>query len=75
MVETLLFTVLLPNIIKKKRKGVIKMCNHNECPYRKHCKFSPDYDPEYESDWENKFGWVLPENVNEMEECYSFLDV
>ena len=50
------------------------MCNRNECPYRKHCKFSPDYDPEYESDWENKFGWVLPENVNEMEECYSFLD-
>ena len=57
--------------------GDLEMCNHNECPYRKRCKFSPDYDPEYESDggWESKFGWILPENINEMEECYSFLDV
>ena len=70
MDETLLF--ILDG--KEYRKEELEMCNHNECPYRKHCKFSPDYDPEYESDWENKFGWILPEDADEMEECYSFLD-
>ena len=52
------------------------MCDHIECPYRKRCKFSPDYDPEYESDgyWKSIFGWILPEDSDEVEGCFAYLD-
>ena len=53
------------------------MCAHNECPYRKRCKFSPDYDPEYEFDeyWKSTFGWMLPEDSDEVEGCLAYLDI
>lgn len=62
-------------LVKKKEK--IKMCGHIECPYRKRCKFSPDYDPEYESDgyWKSIFGWMLPEDSDEVEGCFAYLDI
>lgn len=53
------------------------MCDHIECPYRKRCKFSPDYDPEYDSDgyWKSIFGWMLPEDSDEVEGCFNYLDI
>ena len=53
------------------------MCDHIECPYRKRCEFSPDYDPEYESDgyWKSIFGWILPEDSDEVEGCFNYLDI
>ena len=49
---------------------------YEECPYRKRCKFNPDYDSEYESDgyWKSIFGWILPEDSDEVEGCYAYLD-
>ena len=50
---------------------------YEECPYRKRCKFNPDYDSEYESDgyWKSIFGWILPEDSDEVEGCFNYLDI